>query len=283
MATLLKGAAVSAALLENLTARADALRAKGVAPTLAIVRVGEKPDDIAYEKSAAKRCAAAGVAVENIVLPADVWEEDLRGVITALNADEAIHGVLLLRPLPKHIDESAVCELLSPKKDVDGVTSASLAGVFMNSGMGYPPCTARAVMETLRYYGVELKGKNAAVVGRSLVIGRPVAMMLLSEHATVTICHTRTRDLPNLCRKADILVAAAGRAGMITREYLAPGQIVIDVGINVDAEGKLCGDVNAHDADELAEAYTPVPGGLGTVTSTVLAAHVIDAAEKAAK
>ena len=280
MAVILKGAPVSAAMIEKLKVRADALAACGISATIAIVRVGERPDDIAYEKSAGKRCAAAGVAVKNIVLPESVSHEYLAKEILALNENSSVHGVLLLRPLPKHIDESAICELLSPAKDVDSITAASLSGVFTGNGSGYPPCTAQAVIETLDYYNIDITGKNVSVIGRSLVIGKPVSMLLLGRNATVTMCHTKSADLPSICRRADIIVAAAGRAGVVGKDFVSPGQIIIDVGINVDANGKLCGDVDFETVEPVVSGITPVPGGIGTVTSTILAAHVIDAAEK---
>lgn len=281
MAQLWKGAPVAAALTEQLTRRAEALSVKGTTPTLAIVRVGARSEDISYERGALKRCEKVGIAVRQFQLPEDAAQEELLAVIQQVNADKAIHGCLLFRPLPKHIDEGAVCAALSPAKDVDGITAGSLAAVFSGNGSGYPPCTAQACLEILDYYGYELKGKRAVVVGRSLVIGKPVSMLLLGRHATVTICHTRTADLAGECRRADVLVAAAGKAGAISAQCLAPGQVVLDVGINVDKAGNLVGDVDFPSAETAVEAITPVPGGVGAVTTSVLARHVIEAAEKA--
>lgn len=281
MAQLWKGAPVAAALTEQLSQRAQALIAKGVTPTLAIVRVGERPEDLSYERGALKRCEKVGIAVRQYLLTATSSQTDLMEVIKEINRDDSIHGCLLFRPLPKHMDEAAVCAALSPAKDVDGITAGSLAAVFSGSGAGYPPCTAQACLEILDHYGYELKGKRAVVVGRSLVIGKPVSMLLLGRHTTVTICHTRTADLPAECRRADVLVAAAGKAGAVSAQCLAPGQVVLDVGINVDEDGNLVGDVDFAAAENTVEAITPVPGGVGAVTTSVLARHVIEAAEKA--
>ena len=281
MAQLWKGAPVAAALTEELSQRAQALVAKGITPTLAIVRVGERPEDLSYERGALKRCEKVGIAVRQYLLTAASSQTDLMEVIEEINRDDSIHGCLLFRPLPKHMDEAAICAALSPAKDVDGITAGSLAAVFSGSGVGYPPCTAQACLEILDHYGYELKGKRAVVVGRSLVIGKPVSMLLLGRHATVTICHTRTADLPAECRRADVLVAAAGKAGAVSAQCLAPGQVVLDVGINVDENGNLVGDVDFAAAENTVEAITPVPGGVGAVTTSVLARHVIEAAEKA--
>ena len=280
MAEILKGAPAAAALTEELKARAEALRAKGTVPTLAILRVGERPDDLSYERGALKRCEKAGIEVKRFLLPEDVTESELLKTIDIVNADPGIHGCLMFRPLPDRAMEKAACARLLPEKDVDCMTEGSLGGVFTGSGTGYPPCTAEACMELLRFYGIGLKGKNVTVIGRSLVIGKPVSMMLQAAHATVTMCHTRTRDMAAICRNAEILVCAAGHAGLVTKDFIRPGQIVIDVGINVDENGNLCGDVAFDEAAGIAGMITPVPGGVGSVTTAVLAKHVIEAAEK---
>ncbi|NMA24415.1 MAG: bifunctional 5,10-methylenetetrahydrofolate dehydrogenase/5,10-methenyltetrahydrofolate cyclohydrolase, partial [Clostridiales bacterium] len=274
-------AAVVAAMNEKMTAEVAALKARGINPTLAILRVGERDDDISYEKGAMKRCDTVGVTVKNVVLPADVTQEVLMKNVEALNSDKSVHGVLIFRPLPKHLDEEAVRRALKPEKDVDGITDGSLAGVFTGSGEGYAPCTAQACMEILDFYKVDCKGKRAVVVGRSLVVGKPAAIMLLGRHATVTICHTRTVDMQSIVRNAEIVIVAAGKANAVTKEYLAPGQIVVDVGINMTEDGKLCGDVKFDDAEPIVGAITPVPGGVGTVTTSVLVSHVVEAAKKA--
>ena len=282
MAELWKGAPAAAALTEQLIPRAQALRERGIVPTLAIIRVGERPEDLSYERGAMKRCEKVGVAVRQFLLTAVSSQADLMDVIEEVNRDQSIHGCLLFRPLPRHMDEQAACAALDPAKDVDGITPGSLAAVFAGSGAGYPPCTAQACLELLDHYGYELKGKRAVVVGRSLVIGKPASMLLLGRHATVTICHTRTADLPAECRRADVLIAAAGKAGVVGASCLSPGQVVIDVGINAGEDGSLVGDVDFAVAEPVVKAITPVPGGVGAVTTSVLARHVIEAAEKAA-
>lgn len=278
-----KGAPAAAALMEDLTGRIERLSGTGVTPTLAIVRVGERPDDRAYETGAVKRCEKAGVAVKRFPLPAGCSALELRAVLEHINAVSEIHGCLMLRPLPDPAMEEMACALLDPKKDVDCMTPAALAGVFAGKGWGYPPCTAQACLELLKYYKTALTGKRAVVVGRSLVIGKPVSMLLQAENATVTMCHTRTVDLPAVCRGAEVLIAAAGRANLLGADHVSPGQVVLDVGINVDESGKLCGDVKFDEAEPVVSAITPVPGGVGAVTTAVLVKHVVEAAERTLK
>ena len=281
MAELLKGAPVAAALSEKMAADVAALKEQGVTPTLAILRVGQRDDDLSYERGAMKRCEKVGVAVKNVVLPADVDSDTFFATLEDLNEDDSVHGILMFRPLPRQLDGEKARKLLSPAKDVDGCTDGSLAGVFTNTALGFPPCTARAAMEILKYYGVELKGKRVAVIGRSLVIGRPVAMMLMHANATVTICHTRTVDVPSITRDADILIAASGQMESVGAEYLREGQTVIDVGISWnEAKQKLCGDVKFEEAEPIVAAITPVPGGVGSVTTAVLCSHVVEAAQR---
>lgn len=280
MANILKGAEVVEALNTSIASTVEDLKSKGVMPTLAIVRVGERGDDISYERGATKRAEKLGVAVVSMVLPETVTTIELAETIEKLNDDSSVHGVLMFRPLPAHIDEELVRNTLAPQKDIDGITDGSLAGVFSDTSTGYAPCTAQACMEILDHFNYELKGKKAVVVGRSLVIGKPVAMMLLARHATVTIAHSRTADLPGTVKEADVVIACVGRAQMLDAQYLSPGQVVIDVGINVTEEGNLVGDVNTDEALEVVEAITPVPGGVGTVTTSVLVKNVVDAAAK---
>ena len=280
MSVILKGAPVVAAMNEANAARCAALREKGVVPTLAVVRVGAREDDISYEKGVMARCAKVGVEVKQFLLPADAAQEELLGVIACINADPSIHGCLLFRPLPRQFDDRTIRAALAPEKDIDGITDGSLAGVFTNAALGYPPCTAQACLEILKFYGIPLSGRRAVVVGRSLVVGKPAAMMLDRENATVTLCNSRTRDLPEVCREADIVVVAMGKAGAVGAAHLREGQVVVDVGIHVNEEGKLCGDVRFGEAEPLVEAITPVPGGVGTVTTSVLVSHVVEAAEK---
>ena len=283
MARLLTGKEVVASMKESLTQRVEALRAQGVVPTLAIVRVGERSDDLSYERTAVKRAEGLGISVRPIMLPADVPEEELAAAIEQVNVDDSIHGCLLFRPLPAHIDETRICDMLDPAKDVDGISKASLAGVFTGAPHGYPPATAQACLEMLDYYGIPVEGKHVVVVGRSLVIGRPVAMMLLARNASVTVCHSRTEDLVSLMRLADVVICATGRARAFGAVYFSPGQTVLDVGINFDDEGALCGDVDLEAVESFVGAITPVPGGLGSVTTSVTMAHVVAAAEEAAE
>jgi len=284
MAELLKGADVVSALGSKMNSKIELLQDKGITPTLAIVRVGERADDISYERTASKRCDSVGVKVRNIVLPEDVTHGTLMQNIINLNEDKSVHGVLLFRPLPKHLSDEAIRAKLKPEKDVDGITDGSLAGVFTGSGNGFAPCTAQACVEILDHYNIDCKGKRAVIIGRSLVVGKPVAMMLMGRHATVTICHTRTVDMPAIARSAEILIVAAGQMESLTKEYFSPGQVVIDVGINWnDEKGKLCGDVLFEDAEPIVAAITPVPGGVGTVTTSVLVSHVVEAATQLSK
>lgn len=280
MAELLKGAPVAKAITLDLTERAAKLAQKGVVPTLTIVRVGNRPDDISYEKGAIKRCAACGVAVRRRILPENADTASLLAIINDINNDSGVHGVLLFRPLPKHIDEDAVCAALDSAKDMDGITEGSMAGIFSGSGKGYPPCTAQACIEILDHYGIDIAGKRATVMGRSNVIGKPVAMLLLKRNATVTICHTKTKEPEKICSEAEILIAAAGKAGVIGKGHVSQGQVVLDVGINVTEDGKITGDVDFEAAEPVVAAITPVPAGVGSVTTAVLAKNVVTAAER---
>ena len=282
MSTILKGAPVVAAMNEANAARCAALKARGVTPTLAVVRVGARPDDLSYEKGVLTRCGKVGVEVKQFLLPEDAAQEQLLDVIAQVNADPAIHGCLLFRPLPKQFDDRTIRAALAPEKDIDGITDGSLAGVFTNSAIGYPPCTAQACLEILKYYRVPLSGKRAVVVGRSLVVGKPAAMMLDRENATVTICNSRTQNLPAICKEADVVVVAMGKMGAVGADCLREGQTVVDVGIHLNDEGKLCGDVRFSEAEPVVDAITPVPGGVGTVTTSVLVGHVVQAAAKKA-
>ena len=281
MARLLKGKDVVEALNEKLTSEVNELKEKGIVPTLAILRVGERADDLSYERGAIKRCEAIGVAVKVVALPIDVAEDEFFNTLEELNDDISIHGILMFRPLPKHIDGERARKLLKASKDVDGCTDLSLAGVFTNTDLGFAPCTAEAAMEILKYYGISVSGKNVAVIGRSLVIGRPVAMLLMHENATVTICHTKTKDGSSITKNADIVVVASGQMESVGAEFLREGQTVIDVGISWnDAKGKLCGDVKFDEVEGIVEAITPVPGGVGGVTTSILVKHVVEAAKR---
>ncbi|MBQ6623011.1 MAG: bifunctional 5,10-methylene-tetrahydrofolate dehydrogenase/5,10-methylene-tetrahydrofolate cyclohydrolase [Mogibacterium sp.] len=281
MEHILKGAAVANAISENVIASVEALKAEGIVPSLAIVRAGEKPDDLAYERAAMKRAEKVGVRIVNEVFPEDISEADFLAEIDRINKDESVHGILMMQPLPSQIDGSLAREAIAAGKDVDGCTSASMAGVFTNEKIGFPPCTAEAAMEMLHFYDVEIKGKKAAVIGRSLVIGRPVGMMLMHENATVVNCHTRTVDVPSITREADILIAAAGKLRSVTAEYTNPNQVIIDVGINWDeAKQGIAGDVDFDAVEPVVKAISPVPAGVGSVTTAVLMKHVVEAATR---
>ena len=281
MAEILKGKPVADALIARMRETADALKNRGVEPTLCVVRVGERADDLSYEKGVRKRCAEVGVTLRQVILPETVSQDEFEAAFEAVNRDPAVHGILLFRPLPKTLDSERIRKLFDPGKDVDGWTDGSLAGVYANTDIGFAPCTAQAVLELLRFYGIDPKGKRATVIGRSLVIGRPVSMLLMHANATVTTCHTRTVDVPSIAREADILVCAAGVMKSVTEEFTNPDQIVVDVGIHFDEEtGKLCGDVDFDRVAPVVKAITPVPGGVGGITTCVLLDHVLKAAGK---
>ena len=289
MAKRLLGKEVNEALVAALQTRTAALREKGVTPTLGIIRLGENPSDLSYEKGATKRAEEVGVAVKNYILPEDASKEDVLKVIDEVNADDSVHGVLMFRPLPKHLkaDQDEICNRLAPCKDVDSMTHMSNAGVFEGQDLGYAPCTPAACMEILDHYGIDCKGKNAVVIGRSLVVGKPAAMMLMGKNATVTVCHTRTVNTAEICKGADIIVTAAGVLNSLTKDFVREGQIVIDVSMNWNPEkitskgkGGMSGDCVFDEVEPIVEAITPVPGGVGAVTTTVLMKHVVEAAEK---
>ncbi len=281
---LLEGAPVAQAIYDKALKTSKALEAKGVTPLVALVRVGENPADIAYENSIKKNMAKGGVSAVTAALSQGTTTEKVLETVETLNQSDIVHGIMLFRPMPEHIDGEWIRHAIHPAKDVDGITDMSLGGVFTGSGIGYAPCTAQAVIEMLDYYGIDLQGKKVAVVGRSLVIGKPVAMLMTEQNATVTLCHSRTPKLAEVTKEADIVVLATGRAKAYGAEYFAPHQTVVDVGINEDpASGKLCGDVNFGEVATKVSAITPVPGGLGAVTTAVLVSHVVEAAKKAAE
>lgn len=254
------------------------LKDLGRVPRLAIVRVGESPDDISYEKGALKKMSAFGLSVERFIFPETIGDQEFKEAFKKINADPANDGILVLRPLPPQIVQEDIDRMIDPMKDLDGISPVNIAKVFSGDSTGFAPCTAEAAMNMLKYNDIPLSGKRAVVVGRSMVVGRPLAMLLLQENATVTVCHTQTVDLAEICRRAEILVTAAGSAKLINREYVKQGAVVIDVGINVDENGHLCGDVDFHDIDGVAAKATPVPGGIGAVTTAVLAQRLVSAA-----
>lgn len=272
----LRGKKVSDGIKEYVSKELETL---SFVPKLAIVRVGENPDDMSYERGATKKLKSFGLDVASYVFPQDISDEDFKKAFKDINEDDEVTGILLLRPLPRTINEKDIENMIDPKKDLDGISPINIAKVFAGDTTGFSPCTAEAVIEVLKAYDIELTGKRVTVVGRSMVVGKPVSMLLLKENATVTMTHTRTVDLKKTCSDAEIVVAAAGRAKMLNSDYCGQDAVMIDVGINVDDNGKLCGDVDYSTLDGKASAATPVPGGVGTITTAVLAKHLIQAAK----
>lgn len=281
MAILLRGAPVAQALTQRSQRDAQALRAQGIVPCLAIVRVGAREDDLSYERGATKRCETIGVAVRPVTFAADVRQEELLSAVRALGSDDSVHGILILRPLPRGLDEVEICEAVPPEKDVDGITLRAMGALYAGKPGAFAPCTAEACLSILKHYQIPVAGRRAVIIGRSLAVGKGAAMLLLGEDATVTVCHSKSAGLAEICRQADILLVAAGKAGLIGADCLRAGQTVLDVGIHMGENG-LCGDVRTAEAEKVVAAITPVPGGVGTVTSTVVARHVIRAAQRLA-
>lgn len=272
----LRGKKVSDGIKEYVSKELETL---SFVPKLAIVRVGENPDDMSYERGATKKLKSFGLDVASYVFPQDISDEDFKKAFKDINEDDEVTGILLLRPLPRTINEKDIENMIDPKKDLDGISPINIAKVFAGDTTGFSPCTAEAVIEVLKAYDIELTGKRVTVVGRSMVVGKPVSMLLLKENATVTMTHTRTVNLKKTCSDAEIVIAAAGRAMMLNSDYCGQDAVMIDVGINVDENGKLCGDVDYATLDGKASAATPVPGGVGTITTAVLAKHLIQAAK----
>lgn len=271
----LRGAPVARAIMDKTAGEITRLAQVGIMPKLAVFRVGSREDDIAYERSIIKRFSAAGAAAEVMALSEDAMQEELEAAVRRAADDESVHGILVFSPLPKKFNAGRIRMLIPAEKDVDGMTDASLAGVFRGDKNAFAPCTAQAVVEILRYYGMEnLAGKRVTVVGRSTVVGKPLAVLLLGMNATVTVCHTKTADTAAECRRADVVIACAGQARMVTDEYMSAGQTIIDVGINADGDG-ICGDVDYAAAQSIVAAATPVPGGVGAVTTAVLLSHTV--------
>ena len=281
MAEVLSGKEVAAAINEETIRRISALKEKGTDVCLAIVRVGERADDLSYEKGAVKRCEAVGASVKKVVLPEDVDVPEFYAELDRLNQDPSVHGILMFRPLPKELNNERARNAIVPQKDIDGCSDGSLAGVFTGTQTGFAPCTAEAAIAVLDHYGIELSGKHAVVLGRSLVVGRPLAMLLMSRNATVTICHTRTKDIPSIAKEADILFTCMGQAEKVDASYVRKGQTVVDISICWnDRKGKLCGDCAFEEVEPVVEKITPVPGGVGAVTTAVLLRHLAQAAER---
>ncbi len=275
----LLGKPVADSIVASIALTVADLKNNDVIPTLAVVRVGAREDDLAYERGLTKRFEGASCAVKKIELPLDVTQEELDRVVADCDADKLIDGILMFRPLPKNLTDKNILNTISALKDVDGMGKANMADIFSGAGEGHAPCTAQAVIEMLKFHGIDIKGKRVTVVGRSLVIGKPVSMLLLKENATVKVCHTRTEDLKAECQWADIVVACAGKAKMLSKDFFREGQIVIDVGMNVDDEGKLCGDVDFANVSEIVDGITPVPRGVGSVTTSVLLRAVVENAK----
>ncbi|CEO35332.1 bifunctional 5,10-methylenetetrahydrofolate dehydrogenase/5,10-methenyltetrahydrofolate cyclohydrolase [Paraclostridium sordellii] len=274
---IIKGKPVADKISEGLIKEVNNLVTEGINPKLAIVRVGARADDLAYERGALKRCKTIGIETEVVELDENINQEEYIKVLHKLNEDKKINGILTFRPLPKHLNEDEIKYHIDPKKDVDCFNPINTAKIVENDESGYPPCTPTAVVEILKYYDIELSGANITVIGRSMVVGKPVSMLLLNENATVTICHSKSKNLPEISSKSDVVVAAVGKAKMINHDYIKDGAVVIDVGINVDDEGNLCGDVDTDDIMDKARMLTPVPGGVGSVTTSILASHVVKA------
>ncbi len=281
MGEIIKGKPVGDALSEILKGECEALVKEGIQPKLAILRVGAKPNDLSYERGALKKCDTIGIVAEVTELSEDTTQEQYIEALEKLNKDSSVHGILTFRPLPKGIDEEVIKNVISPEKDVDCFSPMNTAKLMEGDKTGFPPCTPTAVVEILKHYNVPLKGANVVVLGRSMVVGKPVSMLLLGENATVTICHSKTQDLAKVCSQADVLVAGVGRARMVTSDYIKEGAVFIDVGINAKPEGGgICGDVDTDDVVEKASMVTPVPAGVGSVTTSILAKHVIKACKQ---
>ena len=281
MGEIIKGKPVGDALSEVLKGECEGLVKEGIQPKLAILRVGAKPNDLSYEKGALKKCETIGIATEVTELPDGTTQDQYIETLQKLNDDSSVHGILTFRPLPEGIDEDVIKNVIAPEKDVDCFSPMNTAKLMEGDKTGFPPCTPTAVVEILKHYNVPLKGANVVVLGRSMVVGKPVSMLLLGENATVTICHSKTKDLPKVCADADVLVAGVGRARMVTADYIKEGAVVIDVGINAKPEGGgICGDVDTDDVVGKASMVTPVPAGVGSVTTSILAKHVIKACKQ---
>ena len=278
MSELMKGAEVAKTMKAEIIEEVEKLKGNGVSPCLTILRVGARPDDLAYERGAKKRMELTGIECRVVELAEDISQQELEEKFQEINTDPSVHGILLFRPLPAHLDEEPLKMMIDPYKDVDGMSPLNMAKVFSGDETGHAPCTAEAVMEMLAHYGIDLTGKKVTIIGRSMVVGRPLSMLMLKKHATVTICHTKTKNLVKTCADAEVLVAAAGKAKMVTADMVGDGAIVVDVGINVDEEGNLCGDVDFDAVAEKASYISPVPRGVGSVTTSVLAKHVVKSA-----
>lgn len=281
MAEILKGNVVAKSIKEDMTRRIEELGKKGKYPKLAIVRLGEDPSDVSYERSIIKNCDNLNIKSEVFQREVSTSTEELVALLEELNSNDEISGILVFRPLPKHIDDEVIVNTISPEKDVDCMSPVNIGKIFEGDMTGFAPCTPKAAMEILLYNDINLEGMNVVVINRSLVVGKPLAMMLLNENATVTICHSRTKNLQEITRNADVVIPALGRPGHFGKEYFHEDSIIIDVGVSMTEEGKLSGDVDFDAVSEVVGKITPVPGGVGSVTTTILLNQVVQACEKA--
>lgn len=280
MAESIKGKPVADRLSESLTEEVKVLEREGIVPKLAIVRVGERPDDLSYEKGALTRMSKIGIQTQVVVLEETVTQEVFIEELERLNQDASVHGILIFRPLPKHIDESKIKYIIAPEKDVDAFSPINMGKLMEGDERGFAPCTPTAVMEILRHYEIPIRGSNITVMGVSMIVGKPLIAMLINERATVTVTHRSTKEINKVTGSADILIVAAGAAKFVKADAVKENAIVIDVGINVDEEGKLCGDVDFDDVSSKVSKITPVPGGVGSVTTSILAKHTIKACKQ---
>ena len=279
MAVVMTGKEVASRMREMLLSRTAELKSKGVNPSLAVIRVGHRQDDLVYEHAILKRFSILGINVNVHELPEDISQADFDSQFMAVNDDPNVHGILLFRPLPKGLSEEFAILHMNPKKDIDGMSPVNAAKIFAGDEDGFAPCTSSAVMAMLAQYGYDVAGHNVVIVGRSMVVGRPLSMLMLKANATVTVCHSKTQNIKEICKRADIVIAAAGRAKMLTPEYFTRKSIVVDVGINTDSEGNLCGDVDFERVEPAVSAVSPVPGGVGAVTTSILAENLLKAAK----
>ena len=279
MAVVMSGKEVAARMKGMLLSKVSELKGRGITPTLGIVRVGSRPDDLVYERAILKRFHSLGIDVDVHELPEDISQEDFDSQFMSVNDDKNVHGILLFRPLPEGLNEEYAVLHMNPKKDIDGMSPVNAARIFAGENEGFAPCTPSAVMAMLAQYGYDVSGRNVVIVGRSMVVGRPLSMLMLKANATVTVCHSKTQNIKEICKRADIVIAAAGRAKMLTPEYFTRKSIVVDVGIDTDSEGNLCGDVDFEKVEQVVQAVSPVPGGVGAVTTSILAENLLKAAK----
>lgn len=277
MGEVIKGKPVADKISEELVKEIEVLKGQGIEPKLTIVRVGARPDDLAYERGALGRCSKVGIITEVKELPEDITQDDFVKELEKLNQDKAVNGILIFRPLPEQLDESVIKYVISPEKDIDCLSPVNVGKMTEGDKTGFPPCTPTAVMEILKFYGVELQGKDCAIIGASMVVGKPTALLLLNENATISVCHIFTKDSAKVASQAEVVVVGVGVPRLVKENWIAKGAVVIDVGINVDAEGNLCGDVDFDGVKDKASMITPVPGGVGSVTTSILAKHVVKA------